>query len=96
MTKLCERCGKNPWAAPVFLGLKPTEQWCDDCIQSEIDAGRPISVLGDYFEIKAQKEIIQLLDNCIEMDNRRFADLPGGSDERLARIRELLVKMWGE
>lgn len=94
--ELCEKCGKNPWAAPVFVDTKPTERWCEDCIQTEIDAGSDIEVLGDYFKTKKQEKIMRLLDEYIIMDNIRFAKLPGGPDYTLSRIRELLVEMWGE
>lgn len=96
MTKLCERCGKNPWVAPVFLGSKPTEQWCDDCIQAEIETKGFVNVLGNYFESKKQREVLELLDAYIAVDTRRSAGLPDIPDPELIRIRELLTEMWGE
>ena len=89
-SELCEKCGKNPWAAPVFVGFKPTEQWCDNCIQTEINAGSAIEVLGDYLEIKKRKEVFWLLDQVDYLTNEARIEL------KISEIRELLTEMWGE
>lgn len=106
MTELCERCGKNPWTAPVFLGSKPTEKWCDDCIQEKIDAGVNVAVLGDYFEIKKQKEVMTLLNSlrsAVDNECKSYCDYYGNgcgySWEMFQRVNDIIGKMqdmWGE
>ena len=90
MSNLCEKCGKNPWVAPVYLGTKPTESWCDDCIQDEIDTNGSVTVIGNYFELKKQREVRQLLDDFIETGDYSYPD------SRLVKIKDMLLEMWGE
>ncbi len=90
MTNLCDKCGREPWVAPVFVGLKPTEQWCDNCIQTEINAGSAIEVLGDYLETKKRKKVLRLLDQVEYLTNEARIEL------KISEIRELLTELWGE
>ena len=90
MTNLCDKCGREPWVAPVFVGLKPTEQWGDNCIQTEINAGSAIEVLGDYLETKKRKKVLRLLDQVEYLTNEARIEL------KISEIRELLTELWGE